>query len=586
MLDQYNPEIVIMMLGTNDVSQNRTTAAFKTDLEDLIGHILYQGWVDATNAHGALRGAVPIISTLSPKNGQDVTPYNTEIVNLCTQYHLPIIDFYGEIMQRQPINWLGTLIDYKAPNWDGIHPSADGGGYNQASDPYASGGAALAQSGYLLRDYLSVQKVKSVKAQVIDGAPGPLVISTNSPLPDGFVSTPYSQTLQAAGGTPPYTWTVFSGSLAPLSLSGAGVITGTPTSATTLTFTARVTDNAAAHVDKVFTITITSGGAPVTVTLDVVKDTYINSAAGPPDLRIVNYGTADNMSMGGDNGQPGWTRISLLEFDLSGIPSGATVTSATLKVWCNNDNRGGNVSVQKVLQSWTETGATWNTRDGSTAWTGGNFLASGNWSNTTLAAAGGRTPLTYTDGAYTLSSIINGKPDSEVVLPNDAGYNAALDDWEYNQTGGTAGILFDITSLVSNWVSSGVNNGLAMCQTGKLTRDGTTWVPWGYSDVTWFTKEFATPGYAPQLTIIYEGGTPDTDAPVVTVSKAILKGTVSDNSLGLVQMTVAGVSLGTLTGAWTSQEVTLNALPASTTIPVIGTDASDNARTVNVMVGP
>jgi len=78
----------------------------------------------------------------------------------------------------------------------------------------------------------------------------------------------------------------------------------------------------------------------------------------------------------------------------------------------------------------------------------------------------------------------------------------------------------------------------------------------------------------------------DGEAPTVTVSKAVLYGTVSDGVSPLIQMTVNGVSLGNLTGAWTSQEVTLNVLPASTTIPVVGTDASSNARTVNVTVGP
>ena len=78
----------------------------------------------------------------------------------------------------------------------------------------------------------------------------------------------------------------------------------------------------------------------------------------------------------------------------------------------------------------------------------------------------------------------------------------------------------------------------------------------------------------------------DPTPPGVTLSKAVLYGTVSDTSSPLIQMTVDGVSLGTLTGAWTSQEVTLNTLPTPTTIPVIGTDDSGNARTVNVTIGP
>ena len=69
-----------------------------------------------------------------------------------------------------------------------------------------------------------------------------IAISTTS-LPGGTVNTAYNQTLAATGGTTPYTWTVSSGSLpAGLSLSPAGVITGTPTTAATSSFTVKLTD--------------------------------------------------------------------------------------------------------------------------------------------------------------------------------------------------------------------------------------------------------------------------------------------------------------------------------------------------------
>ncbi len=57
----------------------------------------------------------------------------------------------------------------------------------------------------------------------------PVSITTTS-LPPATVGTAYSTTLSSSGGTPPYSWSVTSGSLPTgLSLSASGTITGTPT---------------------------------------------------------------------------------------------------------------------------------------------------------------------------------------------------------------------------------------------------------------------------------------------------------------------------------------------------------------------
>src|ERR1035438_4906627 len=66
---------------------------------------------------------------------------------------------------------------------------------------------------------------------------------TTASLPAGTVGVAYSQTLAASGGSPPYSWSLFSGALPPgLTLSAAGTISGTPGTAGPSNFTVRVTD--------------------------------------------------------------------------------------------------------------------------------------------------------------------------------------------------------------------------------------------------------------------------------------------------------------------------------------------------------
>jgi hypothetical protein len=120
--------------------------------------------------------------------------------------------------------------------------------------------------------------------QVVDSAippqtattPAPLSITVNAPpplqitpsvLPGGSVATPYSSSVQATGGVPPYTWNVASGQLpAGLSLNtGSGEIIGTPilVSGTPVSFTLGIKDSQTvpATASQAFSISITAGSA-------------------------------------------------------------------------------------------------------------------------------------------------------------------------------------------------------------------------------------------------------------------------------------------------------------------------------------
>ena len=84
----------------------------------------------------------------------------------------------------------------------------------------------------------------------------PITIITPSPLPSGMAGELYSVTLEATGGTEPYTWSLTSGDLPDgLSLNASsGEISGTPTAAGVFGFTILVTDSSHITTTKRFTL--------------------------------------------------------------------------------------------------------------------------------------------------------------------------------------------------------------------------------------------------------------------------------------------------------------------------------------------
>lgn len=87
-----------------------------------------------------------------------------------------------------------------------------------------------------------------------------LSIETASELPPASVGVPYTHPLAAAGGSPPYQWSVISGALpAGLTLSPQGLISGTPTAAGTFGVQIQVADQAGATASRAFSILVTTG---------------------------------------------------------------------------------------------------------------------------------------------------------------------------------------------------------------------------------------------------------------------------------------------------------------------------------------
>uniref|UniRef100_Q01RC5 Ig family protein n=1 Tax=Solibacter usitatus (strain Ellin6076) TaxID=234267 RepID=Q01RC5_SOLUE len=91
-----------------------------------------------------------------------------------------------------------------------------------------------------------------------------LTITTGAVLATGSAGATYSQTFAAGGGTPPYTWAATGALPAGLTLSPAGVLSGTPTQVGTFPITIQVTDSEARKATVNDSLQIVSGLAIAT----------------------------------------------------------------------------------------------------------------------------------------------------------------------------------------------------------------------------------------------------------------------------------------------------------------------------------
>ena len=149
---------------------------------------------------------------------------------------------------------------------------------------------------------------------------GNRVVVTTTSLPSGTAGAAYSQTLTASSGTSPYTWSVISGTLPPgLSLSRAGVLSGTPSTSGTYDFTVEATDSVGV-----------SGSAPLV--LAIASSLVVTTTSPLPSGTI---GAAYSQTMTASGGTPPYTWLVSsgtppgLSFSSSGVLSGTPTTSGT-----------------------------------------------------------------------------------------------------------------------------------------------------------------------------------------------------------------------------------------------------------------
>jgi hypothetical protein len=139
----------------------------------------------------------------------------------------------------------------------------------------------------------------------------PLQITTASPLPSGTVGSAYAVGLQAQGGNQPYSWSA-TGQLPPgLALLSSGVISGTPTTTGTYSFTVVIRDSSGVSASKQLSLTVGgTGGSTVSITTRTLP-------AG-----VVGQPYSQQISATGGTGT--------YTFTATGLPAGLTLSSSGL----------------------------------------------------------------------------------------------------------------------------------------------------------------------------------------------------------------------------------------------------------------
>ncbi len=432
-----------------------------------------------------------------------------------------------------------------------------------------------------------VQKASASESITVSAAPpGKLTITTTG-LAAGKNGSSYSASLNASGGTPGYTWSIASGSLpAGLTLSSAGVISGTPTGSGTSTFTVGARDSGSPAQTA-------SGGESITVNAAPSKLTITTTG-----LAAGKNGTSYSASLSASGGTPGYTWSiasgSLpagLTLSSAGVISGTPTGSGTSTFTVGVQDSGSPAQTASVSESITVSAApstlTITSANLSAAQTGSSYTA-------TLSATGGTPGYTWSVSAgklpagLSLSSggVISGTPtktgtSSFTVTVTDSASPAQTASATESITVGTTPTTLTITTTSLTAGKSGTSYSASLSATGGTP--GYTWsiasgsLPAGLA-LSSAGQISGTPTASGTVTFtvaVQDSASPAQTASAqesITVSAASSTLTITSTSLGAAQTgnsysTTLSATGGTPGYTWS---VTAGSLPAGLSLSSAG----------------
>jgi large repetitive protein len=284
--------------------------------------------------------------------------------------------------------------------------------------------------------------------------------------PGGEVGVTYSDQLAVTGGTSPFTWSVSSGSLPPGVTLGAstGLLSGTPTTAGSYSFTVKVTDSSGLSSTEAATVTIIPGPS---MTFAAPPGGWTNTVYG---YTLTESGGTSPFTWSVSSGSlPAGISLSP-DGNLSGTPTATGTSSFTVQVTDAN----GRTAAQAT--SITVSAGV------STTFAAPPAAAVNSAYSYTLTATGGTTPYTWSVNAGTLPAgitlssvgVLSGTPTTT------GSYPFSVNVIDANKGIATASITLVVTAALTLTFPSPPSGTIGTAYTDTFTAAGGT-TPYTFS---------------------------------------------------------------------------------------------------------
>ena len=183
--------------------------------------------------------------------------------------------------------------------------------------------------------------------------------------------------------------------------------------------------------------TVFQNGVQPTAAYTGAVDTYLSE-----EEPLTNAGSAvDLLADGDDPGGSGLDKSSLMAWDVSAIPAGSSVESASVIIEVTNPTQS-TYSFQGMLRDWQENQATWNEYAASSPWNAPGALGAGDRGPSVLGIAAPTSAGTQiiplnTDGVALMQAWVNGTLSNYGFVLSDTTSGDGLDFWSSDATTAT-----------------------------------------------------------------------------------------------------------------------------------------------------